>query len=94
VGGNLSEILTNVANTIRERRTIRNELHAVTAEARLQGNLSALIPVFIALFFYAFNNDAASLMFETTIGNIALGVGIFFELAGLWMIRRFADIEV
>jgi hypothetical protein len=33
-------------------------------------------------------------MFETTAGNIALAVGIFFELLGLWMVRKFAEIEV
>jgi tight adherence protein B len=94
VGGNLSEILTNVANTIRERKGIRDELNALTAQQRLQGNMSALIPVAVACFFFAFNFETARLMFETTAGNIALAVGIFFELLGLWMVRKFAEIEV
>ncbi len=94
VGGNLSEVLTNVATTIRERKAIRNELNAITAKQRLQGNASALIPVFVAVFFFFVNHDTAKLLFTTTAGNIALGVGIFFEVLGLWMVRRFGAIEV
>ena len=94
VGGNLSEILNNTANTIRERKAIRNELHALTAKQRLQGNASALIPVFIAVFFFFVNHDVGKLLFTTTAGNIALAVGIFFELLGIWMVRRFSSIEV
>jgi len=94
VGGNLSEILMNVANTIRERKTIRNELHALTSRHRLQGNLSALIPVVVALLFFALNPEIARRLFETTAGQISLTIGILFELLGLWMVRRFGEIEV
>jgi len=94
VGGNLSEVLSNVSNTIRERRTIQRELNAITAKARLQGNISALIPVFVAAFFFAVNTETANLMFTTTAGNIALAGGIFFELLGLWLVRKLSVIDV
>jgi tight adherence protein B len=94
VGGNLSEILNNTANTIRERKAIRNELNALTAKQRLQGNASALIPVFVATFFFFVNHDTAKLLFTTTTGHIALVVAIFFEVLGIWMVRHFSKIEV
>jgi tight adherence protein B len=94
VGGNLSEILGNVSNTIRERKTIRTEVRVMTARQRLTGNLSALIPVGIAVFFFAVNPDIADLLITTPTGRISLTVGIAFELLGLWMIRRFAVVEV
>jgi tight adherence protein B len=94
VGGNLSEILNNTANTIRERKAIRNELNALTAKQRLQGNASALIPVLVAAFFFFVNHDTARLLFTTTTGHIALAVAIFFEVLGIWMVRHFSKIEV
>ncbi|HXH22379.1 MAG TPA: type II secretion system F family protein [Dehalococcoidia bacterium] len=94
VGGNLSEILTNVANTIRERKAIRSELHALSAKQRLQGNLSALIPVGVAILFFLANPELAGKLVNTTTGLIALAVGIFFEILGLWLVRKFAQIEV
>jgi tight adherence protein B len=94
VGGNLSEILTNVANTLRDRKAIRSELHALTAKQRLQGNLSALIPVAVAAFFFSVNPEVMGRLINTTTGLISLGVAIFFEFMGLWLVRKFAQIEV
>jgi tight adherence protein B len=94
VGGSLSEILTNVSNTIRERRTIRSELRVLTSRHKLTGNVSAALPVFVAFFFFLGNPDTASLLFTTTAGRIALTVGISFELFGLWLIRKLAVVEV
>jgi tight adherence protein B len=94
VGGNLSEILTNVANTIRERAKIKGEIRVLTSRQRLTGNLVALLPVVIAVLFISINPDTGLLLIETTAGQISLAIGIAFELLGLWMIRRLAVIEV
>lgn len=93
VGGNLSEILTNVCNTIRERQTIKAEVGVLTARQKLTGNLVAMLPVVLAVFYLGVNSDVAGLLFTTTAGNISLVVGIFFELLGLFIIRRLAVIE-
>jgi tight adherence protein B len=93
-GGNLSEILTNVSQTIRERKELLTEVRTLTSMQRLQGNLTALIPVAIALLFFAVNPGIGRLLIDTPTGQMALTVGIFFELVGLWLIRRLATIEV
>jgi tight adherence protein B len=93
VGGNLSEILTNVANTIRERHEIRSEVNVLTSRQRLTGNLVAALPVLLAIFYLGANPDVGKLLFTTLAGNIALAVGLFFEVLGLWIIRRLAIIE-
>jgi tight adherence protein B len=94
VGGNLSEILTNVANTIRERARMKREVQVLTARQRFTGNLVALLPVLIAVAFISINPDAGGLLFSTAAGQISLAIGIAFELLGLWLIRRLAVIEI
>lgn len=94
VGGNLSEILSTVSNTIRERRELKSEVQTLTSMQRLQGNLTALIPVAISLLFFAINPGVANLLVGTTTGQIALTIGTTFELLGLWLIRRLSVIEV
>ena len=94
VGGNLSEILHNVSETIRERRDIRSELHTLTARQRLMGNACAALPVFVAAIVYVLNPRLAELLVETPTGRIALAAGLTFEFIGLWLIRRFSVIEV
>src|SRR4029450_10712689 len=44
-GGNLSEILASVTNTIRERAKIAGEIRVLTSRQRLTTNLIAAIPV-------------------------------------------------
>ena len=46
IGGNLSEILDNISETIRERQKIKNELKTLTAQGKLSGLILMLMPVF------------------------------------------------
>ena len=94
VGGNLSEILTNVSTTIRERAKLYGEIKVLTSRQRLTGNLMALIPVLIAAAFIAINPDIGRLLVNTVPGRISLGIGLAFELLGLLLIRKFGQIEV
>ena len=48
VGGNLAEILDNVADTLRERAMIRRQIQVLTAEGRLSAWVLAALPVAIA----------------------------------------------
>ena len=93
-GGNLSDILVTVTNTIRERNQIREEINTLTASERLTANLMALVPVLVVVFFIFMNPVYADRLFHTTIGQFALAIGIALEVLGYWMIRRLVRIEV
>jgi tight adherence protein B len=93
VGGNLSEILSTVATTIRERMQLRAEVRILTAQQRMSANIIALIPIGIAAAFILVNTGLGTVLFTTTYGQIALAVGIFFEVLGYWLVRRLAVIE-
>jgi tight adherence protein B len=94
VGGNLSEILTNVSTTIRERAKIMSELRVLTARQVLTGNLMACMPVGIAALFILVNPAMGRLLIDDTIGRISAGVGIGFEVLGLVLIRKLGKIEI
>jgi tight adherence protein B len=94
VGGKLSEILGTVTETIRERAKIQREVRVLTSRQRLTGNLVALLPIGVAAMFSLMNPQMGSLLIHTGAGHIALGIGIAFELVGLWLIRRLGQIEV
>jgi tight adherence protein B len=48
-GGNLSDILRTLANTVRERLRIRGEVRTLTAQAKLSSYIVSLLPIGIAL---------------------------------------------
>ena len=93
-GGNLSEILTNVASTVREREQLKEEVNTLTASEQLTGKLMALVPVVVVVGFVFINPDYKHLLFGTTIGQVALAIGITLEVVGYWLIKRLIQIEV
>ena len=73
VGGNLAEILDNVADTLRERATMRRQIRVLTSEGRLSAWVLALMPFAIALYMFAVNQDYIMLLFTTKVGLMMLG---------------------
>jgi tight adherence protein B len=94
VGGNLAEILDNVADTLRERATMRRQIRVLTSEGRLSAWLLALMPFAIALYMYVVNKDYIMLLFTTKVGLMMLaGAAIALVVGILWM-RKIVDIDV
>ena len=94
VGGNLAEVLTNIAHTIRERIRIRGEVNALTGQARLSGWVLGLLPVGVGLLVYMMNPEYMSPMLTHPMGIAALGAAVVSEVFGMLVIRKIADVKV
>ena len=93
-GGNLSEILDNVAHTMRERIRIRGEIKTLTSAQMMTGLVIAGLPVFLAVGFSIMSPDYMKPLVTTSIGNAMLiGAGMM-EFFGFILIRRILAIEV
>jgi tight adherence protein B len=94
VGGNLAEILDNVADTLRERATMRRQIKVLTAEGRLSAYVLIALPFVIGLYMTAVNPDYIGLLVTTTIGLFMLGTAsVLLVLGVLWM-RKIVNIDV
>src|SRR6266436_1754376 len=94
VGGNLAEILDNIAYTIRERVRIKGEIATLTAQARASGTLITFLPIVLATFMYFVTPTYFRPMFENFIGWILIAIGAFMIFVGNLIIRRVVAIEV
>lgn len=94
IGGNLSEILDNISETIRERQKIKNELKTLTAQGKLSGIIVMLIPVFLGMVIYLFNKDYMMPLFTTGTGIAMVSAAVFNELLGFLIIRKIVNIEM
>jgi tight adherence protein B len=94
VGGNLAEILDNIAYTIRERVRIKGEISTLTAQARASGTLITFLPLVLALFMYFVTPTYFRPMFESIYGWAMIVFGIFMIFIGNLIIRRVVAIEV
>jgi tight adherence protein B len=94
VGGNLAEILDNVADTLRERAILRRQVRVLTTEGRLSAWVLGIMPFVIALYMYAVNKEYISLLVTTTVGWVMLvGALGLLTLGVLWM-RKIVKIDV
>lgn len=94
VGGNLAEILDNIAYTIRERIRIKGEIQTLTAQARASGTIITALPILLATFMFFVTPTYFQPMFRNIIGWILIGIGCFMIFLGNMIIRRIVAIEV
>jgi tight adherence protein B len=94
VGGNLAEILDNVADTLRERAMIRRQIRVLTSEGRLSAWVLTLLPIAIALYMFAVNPEYIERLFTTTIGLVMLAGALVLMIVGVFWMRKIVDIDV
>lgn len=94
VGGNLAEILDNIAYTIRERVRIKGEIATLTAQARASGTLITFLPIVLAAFMYFVTPTYFRPMFTNFVGWALIVAGAFMIFVGNLIIRRVVAIEV
>ena len=94
VGGNLAEILDNLAAVVRARFTIRRQVRVYTAQGRMTGYLLSALPLIIFAILYALNGKYMSILFTDPVGKILVGVALSMQLIGFLWIRKIIKIEI
>jgi tight adherence protein B len=94
VGGNLAEILDNVAHTMRERERIRGEIRTLTSQQRLTGYVIGGIPFGLGIAFYIISPEFSGLLFSEPLGRMMLLAALTMEGLGFLVIRKIVNIEV
>jgi len=105
VGGNLADIMDQVAAMIRQRITIQGQIRVLTTQGKLSGAIVGLLPIGLGMVISSINYPYMSRlwtirtgeglsMVERYMGPIMLGTGIFMELLGCFIISKICDIEV
>lgn len=92
-GGNLSEILTTISNTIRDRLKIKGEIRSITAQGRTSGLIIGALPAFIAVALMLINPSYMSTFFTTSTGRIMLIVCVVMEIFGFLAIRKVVTVK-
>jgi tight adherence protein B len=93
-GGNLAEVLDNVAETMRERDRVRGEIRVLTAQQRFAGWVLSLWPVVLTGIFFLLNPDLMSNLWTTTAGLVLLVIAGVLQLLGFLTIRRIVAIDI
>lgn len=93
-GGNLGEILENVAANIRKRFRFKAHIRILTAEARLSAVVLVAIPFLIALALYAINRDYLTVLATDPAGPYVVGIALLMMCFGIFVISRITKMDV
>jgi tight adherence protein B len=88
VGGNLAELLSTVASTLRERERLRRQVSSLSAEGKLSGVILGALPVVFALYLMLTRPEYLAPLFSTAIGVALLVVGgVLLAIGAFWMAK-------
>lgn len=93
-GGNLAEILENLASVVRERFKILRQVRVYTAHGRFTGYVLLALPAALAVALSFINPDHMNLLFRERIGQTLLGGAAIMQFTGYMWIRQIVKIEV
>jgi tight adherence protein B len=94
VGGNLSELLLTVADTMTQRERLRRDVAALTAEGRMSAIVLGLLPIGLGAAMFVINPEYTSKLFNDTLGNILLGGAVVMMIIGFVWMKKIIDIEI
>jgi len=93
-GGNLAEILDNLANVVRERFKILRQVRVHTAHGRFTGYILLGLPAFLAVALMFISPDHMRTLFTVRMGQMMVMGAIVMQTIGFIWIKQVIKIEV
>ena len=93
-GGNLAEILENIARLMRGRVVLKGQINTLSAEARLSGVVLTVLPFLMGFALFFLNREYVSLLAEDPMGHVMLLFAGIMMVVGIYVMRRMAQFKV
>lgn len=94
VGGNLTEVFDNIADTIRARHRLYGKIKALTAQGKWQAGLVCSIPVLFAFAMNFISPKMMNVVYTEPLGWALIGVIVLLQILGIVSILKIVDIDV
>lgn len=93
VGGNLAQVIDQIAATIRERVRLKGEVRVLTSQGRLSGWIVGALPVALLFLISLVNPLYVQPLFTTALGRGLLAAAALMEALGALIIRRIVQVD-
>lgn len=92
-GGNLAEVLDNLAGVIRERFKVKRQVRVISAHGRMTGWVLAGLPPALALAFFIITPSHMQTLINDPLGVRMLVAAVVMQILGTFIIRKIVNIE-
>lgn len=93
-GGRLNELLSRLAETMREHAALEGEVRSISAHSRLTGTVLSAVPVVIAALLFWINPDQMAILVQKPAGRAMLTGAVLANVAAHVLIRRMAQVRL
>jgi tight adherence protein B len=94
-GGNLGEVLQNLADLIRQRIAMKGQIQTLIAEPKLSARFLAVLPIVVFLVLSAMNpHFFDSMTASGSIGRVVLTASAVSVIVGYMIMMKIADVDV
>jgi tight adherence protein B len=94
IGGNLTENLDIIADTIEERIKLKNDLKALTANGRLSALIIGNVPLGLFVLLNLVDASYFDSFFSNSLGMALFGLAIFLDIIGVLVSMKLATPEI
>ncbi len=92
-GGDLAQILEQLANTIKERRRMKRKISALTSEGRASCAVLVAIPIALAMIISVIQPEMGHALFFTNPGHVALAIVFVLEVCALISLKSIMKVD-
>lgn len=93
-GSSLSEVLTNLSAVIRARFRLKRKVQALSSEAKTSAAIIGCLPLVVTIGLYFGNKKYIMILFDTTMGNIWLGIAVGWMCVGIVVMRQMINFKI
>jgi tight adherence protein B len=93
-GGNLTEMLRKISQTIRARFKLLGQIRVLTAQGRFSGLILGSLPIGMALIVSTMNPDYISLLWTEPMGRFMIAVAVIMKILGFIIMQKIVKIKL
>ena len=94
IGGDLTQTLESLAETLRKKLTMEGKIESLTSQGKLQGLVMSSLPLFLIICLMKLEPDAMGQMFTTKIGWMVFATVLCMQILGFFFIKKITTINV
>jgi tight adherence protein B len=93
-GGNLAEVLSRLANSVRDRLRLRGHVRAVSGQGRLTAAILTVLPIVVVVLLKILSSRYLEGLTGDPRGRMLLGAAVLSQILGYLSMRKIVNIEV
>lgn len=93
-GGNLSDVLSTISVTVRNRIKIRQEVKTLSAQGKMSSIIIGSLPIVIILIMMVMNPSYIDTLLNTGTGRMLLVIAAIMEVVGFIVMNKITDVKL